>query len=115
MNRPPRANLFIGYSIINTGPINTAALNLNYSYQLSPKWYSTFGTSYDFGNKILLGSFFSVTRIGADFLTSVGLNLDPQRNNYTFGLEITPRLSPNIHIGSASAASRFDPRYAATQ
>lgn len=115
MSRPPRANLFIGYSIINTGPINTAALNLNYSYQLSPKWYSTYGTSYDFGNKILLGSFFSVTRIGADFLTSIGINIDPQRNNTTFGLEITPRLSPNIHIGSASAAGRFDPRYAATQ
>ena len=114
MSRPPRANLFIGYSIINTGPIATSALNLNYSYQLSPKWYSTFGTSYDFGNKILLGSTFAVTRIGADFLTSIGVNLNPQRNNATFAIEITPRLSPNIHFGS-TPGTPFDTRYAATQ
>jgi hypothetical protein len=115
MSRPPRANLFVGYSIINTGPIHTSALNLSYSYQLSPKWYSTFGTSYDFGNAVWLGSTISVTRIGADFLTSIGVVADPQRNNYTFGLQITPRLSPSLRFGSVTGAGQFDSRYAATQ
>ena len=50
--RPPRANLYLGYSIIDTGPIKTSALNVSISYWLSPKWYGTFSQSYDFGDAI---------------------------------------------------------------
>ena len=42
--------------------------------------------SYDFGNAILLASMFSFTRIGADYLTSVGLTVDPQRQSYMFAV-----------------------------
>lgn len=112
--RPPRSNVYIGYSIINTGPIATSALNLNLSYWLSPKWYGTFGTSYDFGNAILLGEQFMFTKIGPDFLTSIGFLVDPQRNNYTFGFEFSPRFSPNVRLGAAQGA-RFDSRFAAQQ
>ena len=56
LSRPPRGNVFIGYTVINTGTINTSALNLSTSYWLSPKWFGTFSTSYDFGNRIPLGS-----------------------------------------------------------
>ena len=115
MQRPPRANLYTGYSIIDTGPIHTSALTLSYSYLLSPKWYGSVSTMYDFGNARLLGATLALTKIGADFLSSVGLTVDPQRNNYTFGLEISPRLSPNIRFGSASGLTRFDTRFAPTQ
>jgi lipopolysaccharide export system protein LptA len=116
ISRPPRGNVYIGYSIINTGPITTSAVTATYGYWLSPKWYSSFSTIYDFGNAILLGSTVAITRIGADFLTSVGLSVDPQRNNYTFNFEITPRFSPNVRFGSAGGgASRFDSRFAPTQ
>jgi len=115
MSRPPRANLYTGYSIINTGPIHTSALVLSYSYLLSPKWYSSVSTMYDFGNQRLLAATFALTKIGADFLTSAGLTVDPQRQNYTFGLELSPRLSPNIRLGSASGLTRFDTRFAPTQ
>jgi hypothetical protein len=114
LNRPPRGNVYLGYSIVNTGPIATSALNVNYNYWLSPKWYTTFGMSYDFGNAILLGTTFSLTKIGKDYLTSVGLTVDPQRNNYTFGFEIAPRFSPNVRLGSA-VGPRFDSRFAPTQ
>jgi hypothetical protein len=114
INRPPRGNVYFGYSIINTGPIATSALNASFNYWLSPKWYASFATSYDFGNAILLGSTASVTKIGADFLTSIGLSVDPQRQNYTFGLEIAPRFSPSTRLGSA-VGSRFDSRFAPTQ
>ncbi len=70
INRPPRGNIFFGYSVINSGPIATSALNATFSYWLSPKWYGMFSSSYDFGNQILLGSTFSLTKIGTDFLTS---------------------------------------------
>lgn len=113
--RPPRGNIFLGYSVIDTGVIATSALNVSMSYWLSPKWYGSFSTSYDFGNAILLGSTFGVTRVGADFLTSIGLTVDPQRNSYMFGFELTPRLSPNLRFGSGGGLARFDPRFAPTQ
>jgi hypothetical protein len=116
LNRPPRGNVFIGYSVINAWPITTtSALNVSFSYWLSPKWYTSCSTSYDFGNAILLGSTVGITRIGADFLTSLGLTVDPQRQSYQFGFELTPRLSPGLRIGSGGGVTRFDPRYAATQ
>lgn len=115
INRPPRSNIYASYSIINTGPISTSAGSLNYSYWMSPKWFSSVSSTYDFGNKIWLGAALSVTRIGADFLTSVGLTFDPQRNNTTFALEVTPRLSPNVRFGSTTGFTRFDPRFAPTQ
>jgi hypothetical protein len=115
LSRPPRANVFLGYTVINTGPINTSAMNTSLSYWLSPKWYGSFSTSYDFGNKILLGSMFSLTRIGADYLTSVGLSVDPQRQSYMFAVQVSPRLSPNLRLGAGVGLNQFDSRYAPTQ
>ena len=115
LSRPPRGNVFIGYTVINTGTINTSALNLSLSYWLSTKWFGTFSTSYDFGNKIPLGSALSFTRIGADYLTSVGLSYDPQRQATQFAVQISPRLSPNLRIGGATGMNQFDSRYAPTQ
>src|SRR5262249_29970730 len=77
ITRPPRGNVFIGYTVIDTGPINTSALNVSATYWLSPKWYGTYATMYDFGNAILLAAMFSLTRVGADYLTSLGLTVDP--------------------------------------
>ena len=43
ISRPPRGNVFIGYTVLDTGPINTSALNDHpVSYWLSPKWYGTY-------------------------------------------------------------------------
>ncbi len=114
ISRPPRGSLFLGYSIINTGPISTSALNTSFTYWLSPKWYAFAAMSYDFGNAILLGTTFSVTKITKDYLTSVGLTVDPQRMNYNFAFEISPRFSPNVRFGS-TVGSRFDSRFAPSQ
>jgi hypothetical protein len=115
ITRPPRGNMYILYSVINSGPIATSALNLSYGYWFSPKWYASFLTSYDFGNRIPLGSTVAVTKIGADFLTSIGLTVDPQRQAYTFGFEFSPRLSPTTRLGSGGGPYRVDSRFAATQ
>ncbi len=115
INRPPRGNIFIGYTVINTGPINTSALNFSTNYWMSPKWYGTYSTMYDFGNGILLAGVLSLTRIGPDYITSVGLTLDPQRQSYMFAFQISPRLSPNMRLGSGVSSSNFDPRYAPTE
>jgi hypothetical protein len=115
ISRPPRGNVYIGYTVIDTGPINTSALTTSLSYWLSPKWYGTYSTMYDFGNAILLASMFSFTRVGADFLTTIGLTVDPQRNSYMFAFMVSPRLSPNIRFGSGLGSNNFDSRYAPTQ
>jgi hypothetical protein len=113
-NRPPKGNATITYTILQTGQVNTSALNFSYSYWVSPKWYSTFSTSYDFGNGISLGTNVSVTRVGADYLTSLGLSVDPQRQSTMVAVEVTPRLSPNTRLGQ-STGPRFDSRFAPTQ
>ncbi|WP_406695407.1 hypothetical protein V5E97_30730 [Singulisphaera sp. Ch08] len=116
ISRPPRGNIFIGYTILDSGQITTSALNPSVSYWMSPKWYGTFSTSYDFGNAIWLSSMFSFTRVGADYLTTIGLVVDPQRNNFSqLAIAISPRLSPGIRLGSGSGLSQFDSRYAPTQ
>ncbi|APW63035.1 hypothetical protein [Paludisphaera borealis] len=115
LSRPPRGNVFLGYSVINTGTIQTSALNASMSYWLSPKWYGTFSNSYDFGNKVPLGTMFSFTRIGADYLFSLGLSVDPQRQSYMFAFQISPRLSPMLRLGSGVGLNQFDSRLAPTQ
>lgn len=116
ISRPPRGNIFIGYTILDSGQVTTSALNPSISYWMSPKWYGTFSTSYDFGNAIWLSSMFSFTRVGADYLTTIGLTVDPQRANYSqIAIAISPRLSPGIRLGSGTGLSQFDSRYAPTQ
>lgn len=115
ITRPPRANINIGYSVIDTGPINTSALNVSINYWLSPKWYGTFATMYDFGNGILLSESFSLTRIGADWLTSVGLAVDPQRQAFQWAIQFAPRISPSVRLGSGAGTTSLDSRYAPTQ
>jgi hypothetical protein len=118
--RPPRGQVFIGYSIIDSGPLNTSAMNVSASYWLSPKWYGTYASMYDFGNAILLSAMFSLTRVGADYLTSVGLTVDPQRSingvpSMMFAIQISPRLSPNVKLGNGVGLNNFDARFAPTQ
>jgi hypothetical protein len=115
ISRPPRSNIYVGYSIVDTGPIKTSALNMSLSYWLSPKWYGTFSESYDFGNAVSLGSMFSFTRIGADYLTTIGLSVDPQRNSYMFAFQVSPRLGPGLRSGTTSGMGSFDSRFAPTQ
>jgi hypothetical protein len=108
--------MYVAYSILNTGPINTSALNTSFGYWMSPKWYGTFGGLYDFGEGMLLSTTFSLTRIGADFLTTVGFNYTPLQDNYSFVFEMVPRFSPRTRIGSASGVPfRPDLRFAPIQ
>jgi hypothetical protein len=112
ITRIPKGNIFIGYTIVNTGPINTSALNAQYSYWLSPKWFGTVSESYDFGDGLLLGATGALTRIGADYMTSIGLAVSPLQHSYQFTFTISPRLSPSIQFGSAAGLTRLDSRFA---
>ena len=56
---------------------------------------------------------FAFTRIGADYLTTIGLTVDPQRDSYMFAFQITPRLG--LGMGSGSTGNTVDTRFAPTQ
>ena len=71
--------------------------------------------SYDFGDGVDLGTMFTFTRIGADYLTTLGLSVDPQRMSYQFAFQITPRMTPAFRMGSNSALNSFDTRFAPSQ
>ncbi len=77
------------------------------SYWLSPKWYGTFSQSYDFGDAVSLGTMFAFTRVGADYLTTIGLTVDPQRGSYTYAIQIVPRLGPGMGSGSTGNTDRY--------
>lgn len=116
ISRPPRGNIYIGYTILDSGQVVTSALNPSISYWMSPKWYGTFSTMYDFANAILLGEMMSFTRIGADYLTTIGMSFDPQRTLIPqLNVAISPRISPGLRFGSATGLTQFDSRYAPTQ
>ena len=45
LSRPPRGSFYLGYRQVE-GPIDSRVISLSYTYWMSPKWISTFGTSY---------------------------------------------------------------------
>jgi len=97
LSRPPRGGLYAGFRILE-GPDNlfNRVLSLSYSYRMSPKWMSTFGTSLNLGKQRYVGQNFSITRIGESLLISAGFSVDAARKNVGAGLIIEPRfLSKN--------------------
>jgi hypothetical protein len=98
IERPPRGSLYVGYNILD--PIDSRVVNASYNYWMSPKWVSSFHTSYDFGETSNLGQSLVVTRIGSDLVVRIGFSWNPLRDNFNFGFELQPRLYPSLHLGS---------------
>jgi hypothetical protein len=103
LNRPPRGSLYLGFRILE-GPINSKPLTLSYSYWMSPKWVSSFGTTIDMATQGNLGENFTVTRVGESFLISVGFNVDNSRNDVGVSLAIEPRFLPKNRLGTVGGA-----------
>ncbi|MBN2580245.1 MAG: hypothetical protein JXB10_14745 [Pirellulales bacterium] len=90
LTRPPRGSLYLGFRYID-GPVQNRVLTTSYSYWMSPKWISTFGTSLDLGDEGNLGQFLGITRVGESFLVNVGFNVDPIHNNWGATFNVEPR------------------------
>jgi hypothetical protein len=90
LTRPPRGSLYLGYRYID-GPVQNRILSTSFSYWMSPKWVSTFGTTIDLGHQGNLGQFASITRIGESFLINVGFSVDPIHNNWGAMFNLEPR------------------------
>ncbi len=90
INRPPRGSIYMGFHSLE-GPITSNVLAFNYSYRMSPKWISSFGTTYDFHKARNIGQNLMLTRIGESFLMSLVVNVDTSKNNVGATFAIQPR------------------------
>ena len=90
LNRPPRGSIYMGFHSL-AGPITSNVLAFNYSYRMSPKWLSSFGTTYDFHNARNIGQNLMLTRVGESFLTSIVVNVDTSKGNVGAMFAIQPR------------------------
>jgi hypothetical protein len=102
LNRPPRGSLYAGIHSLE-GPISSNVLALAYAYRMSPKWISTFGTTFDLGDAENIGQNFSLTRIGESFLVSLGANVDASKGSFGVSLSIVPRFLPRGRFGAGGA------------
>ena len=102
LTRPPRGSLYLGFRVLE-GPVDSKTLTLSYSYWMSPKWVSSFGTSYDFVQGDI-GQNLQVTRVGESFLISVGVNYDATRGTYGAAVAIEPRFLPKNRLGAINGA-----------
>jgi len=103
LDRPPKGGLFVGIHQLD-GPIHNTILAMSYSYRMSPKWVSAFGTSVDLHNQGNIGQYFSITRVGESFLLSAGFNFDASKGNWGAALSVEPRFLPKTRLGHAGGA-----------
>lgn len=103
LNRPPRGSLYAGFTVLE-GPIDSKILSFSYTYWMSPKWLSSFGTTFDLGKQGNIGQNFSVTRVGESFLISAGFNVDASRNSVGANLAIEPRFLSKSRLGNVGGA-----------
>lgn len=101
--RPPRGSLYLGLRVLE-GPIDNRVLSFSYSYHMSPKWVSSFGTSVDLAEDGNIGQRFSITRIGESLLISAGVTVDAVRDNVGVQLAIEPRFLPKSRLGRVGGA-----------
>ena len=103
LNRPPRGSFYAGARILE-GPISAQILSFSYSYWMSPKWISSYGTTVDLADTKNWGQNLRITRIGESLLFALNLNFDPSRESFGAGISIEPRFLPKGRLGQVSGA-----------
>lgn len=104
LNRPPRGGVHLGFRWLE-GPVNSRVLTMSYNYQMSPKWFSSFGTSFDFGPGGNIGQSVTLTRIGESFLFTVGFVGDSSKDNVGINFGLQPRFLPRVGYGAVGIGS----------
>jgi hypothetical protein len=100
LNRTPRGSFYIGFNEFG-GPIDASVLVGSYTYRMSPKWASSFGTALNLRG-MNIGQNFQLTRIGESFLMTFGFNVDYSRNNVGVTFNLEPRFLSRTQFASRS-------------
>jgi len=103
--RSTRGSVYLGMRQVAGGVLNSQIITASYSYNMSPKWVSSVGTSYDVGEHQNRGQTVTLTRVGADFLIHAGFVLNPTRKNVGFGLMVEPRFMQGLGTGGTQLGS----------
>ena len=98
LNRTPRGSFYIGFNEYG-GPIQASVLTGSYTYRMSPKWASTFGTALDLRGRNI-GQNLQLVRIGESFLMTFGFNVDYSRNNVGVTFNLEPRFLSRTQFAS---------------
>ena len=90
--QPPAARQLVpGLQRLRRRPNFSDVITASYTYRMSPKWLSTFGTSFDLRNQGNIGESFRLTRVGESFLFTMGVNVDVSRGNVGVSVAMVPR------------------------
>jgi hypothetical protein len=98
LNRTPRGSFYVGFNEFG-GPISASVLSGSYTYRMSPKWASSFGTAIDLTGRNI-GQQFQLVRIGESFLMTFGFNVDYSRNNVGVTFNLEPRFLSRTQFAS---------------
>ncbi|NBW97166.1 MAG: hypothetical protein EBR28_10660 [Planctomycetia bacterium] len=98
LNRTPRGSFYLGFNEFG-GPIQASVLAGSYTYRMSPKWASSFGTALNLRG-MNIGQNFQLTRIGESFLMTFGFNVDYSRNNVGVTFNLEPRFLSRTQFAS---------------
>lgn len=90
ITRPTNGNLYVGFRSLN-GPFHSNIGIVQANYRLSPKWFGSAGTTYDFSGTGTIGNNFSLVRIGESFLVSMNFTYDAYKRNFTATFNVEPR------------------------
>ncbi|KAA5540473.1 organic solvent tolerance protein OstA [Roseiconus nitratireducens] len=89
-SRPGVGDVYVGLLSLE-GPISSTVFRTTIDYRLNEKWIFSGGTTYDFGETGNVGQSAGLTRIGESLLVRFGVNVDPGRDNVSFGFLVEPR------------------------
>jgi hypothetical protein len=98
INRSTRGSFYVGFQEF-AGPIEASVLTGSYTYRMSPKWASSFGTALDLTGRNI-GQRLELVRIGEAFLMSFGFNVDYSRNNVGVTFNLEPRFLSRTQFAS---------------
>jgi hypothetical protein len=92
LNRPDRTSFYLGYRQIY--PVQSQAVTAAVTYIFSPKYATTFSTTYDFGTNQThaLSNSLVLTRMGSDLQWNLGFTYNALTNNFGVVLEVFPNL-----------------------
>lgn len=92
--RSLRGSAYLGFRQVAGGPLESQILTASYSYVMSPKWISTFGTAYDIAENQNRGQSLTVTRVGEYALLHFGTSFDASKGNASFTISLEPKFGP---------------------
>lgn len=92
IQRPPRQLLGLFYSHYTTGPFESNYVGISSSYRFSRKYAGSIQTGVDLEATDNVSYQLNFTRIGLDFLVTVGIVYNAGRDDFGFQFNIVPRV-----------------------